>query len=70
MIPLPTSNEQRGPSAGLVCVLCGFPKENHRPESEAHHSECTLEQFAAAEKIPYVKMTRAEYDAMPEFEGW
>lgn len=40
-----TSNEQRGPSAGLVCVLCGFPKEKHRPESLAHHSECTLEQF-------------------------
>ena len=95
---------------GAKCSLCGFTKKNHRPESEAHHSECTLEQFTTAEKIPYVKvtrpdsgsvygcwmplaafsaedefagaepgeqillefglMTRAEYDAMPEFEGW
>lgn len=94
----------------LLCSLCGFPKENHRPESQAHHSECTLEQFTTVEKIPYVKMTRpdignehgcwmplasfhaedefagaepgeqillefglmtrAEYEAMPEFEGW
>lgn len=49
--------DEKLPDGVLVCVLCGFPKENHRPESEAHHSECTLEQFAAAEKMPPDKPT-------------
>ena len=44
----------------LLCSLCGFPKEKHRPEAEAHHSECTLEQFTTVEKIPYVKVTRPD----------
>ena len=31
--------------AGRPCAKCGNPKEMHRAESDAHHSECTLEQF-------------------------
>ena len=27
------------------CKLCGNPKDMHRPEIQAHHSECTLDQF-------------------------
>ena len=29
-----------------VCQKCGYPKSAHRLERFAHHSECTLEQFA------------------------
>ena len=32
-----------------ACSACGFPKSQHRDESAAHHSECTLQQFRLAD---------------------
>ena len=35
--------------AAGVCTRCGFPKDRHRSERYAHHSECTLEEFTAGD---------------------